>query len=192
MKLYEECPSYIEYGHKRYRLDLDFRKVLLVFDLYADPGILPEIQEEKTLDLLVKGFKKPPELMKQLLPLLNPLPSGEDNVKTIDFEQDMPLIYAAFWQTYGIDLERERLHWWKFLFLLQGLPSDTRMMQVVEIRTRPLPAPTRYNQKEIMELQKAKAKVALKLTEEERNAQYGKSLDSLFNMLREKAGEKNG
>ena len=37
MKLYEECPSYIEYGHKRYRLDLDFRKVLLVFDLYADP-----------------------------------------------------------------------------------------------------------------------------------------------------------
>lgn len=31
------------------------------------------------------------------------------------------------------------MHWWEFKALFDALPSDTKLMEVVEIRKRPLP-----------------------------------------------------
>jgi hypothetical protein len=46
------------------------------------------------------------------------------------------LISAAFQQAYGIGLDEiTSMHWWRFLGLLEGLPADTRFMEVVSIRT---------------------------------------------------------
>lgn len=53
-----------------------------------------------------------------------------------DIEYDAKLIYAAFWQTYGIDLyeQHNELHWVKFKALLSGLPKDTRFAEVTSLR----------------------------------------------------------
>lgn len=60
-----------------------------------------------------------------------------DAVNVIDFDEDANLIYASFLQAYGIDLydvDPEGLHWYKFRALLQGIPPDTQLSRLIEIR----------------------------------------------------------
>ncbi|WP_455046632.1 Gp15 family bacteriophage protein [Mogibacterium timidum] len=60
-----------------------------------------------------------------------------DAVNVMDFDKDANLIYASFLQAYGIDLydvEPEGLHWYKFRALLQGIPPDTQLSRLIEIR----------------------------------------------------------
>lgn len=52
-----------------------------------------------------------------------------------DFSQDADALLSSFWQAYGIDLERDEIHWWKFRRLMFGLPADTPFMQRVHIRS---------------------------------------------------------
>lgn len=61
--------------------------------------------------------------------------AGLNNKQPFDFETDADLIYAGFMQQYGIDLQREDMHWWKFMILLENLGSDTRLQKVMEYRT---------------------------------------------------------
>ncbi len=49
------------------------------------------------------------------------------------FEQDNRMIYTAFLARYGIDLTRERLHWFKFLAMLGDL-GDCTLAEVMSIR----------------------------------------------------------
>lgn len=53
-----------------------------------------------------------------------------------DVEYDANLIYAGFWQSYGIDLfeVHDKLHWIKFKALLSGLPKDTRFAEITSLR----------------------------------------------------------
>lgn len=57
--------------------------------------------------------------------------SGE---QVISFTKDEELIYASFLSEYGIDLSKEKLHWWRFLALLRALGPDTALMRVVAVR----------------------------------------------------------
>lgn len=52
-----------------------------------------------------------------------------------DFKQDADALTASFRQAYGIDLETDELHWWKFRRLMFGLPVDSPFMQRVQIRS---------------------------------------------------------
>lgn len=52
------------------------------------------------------------------------------------FEQDADLIFAAFWEAYGIDLTAVGgLHWWKFRALFKALPSECEFCKVMGYRT---------------------------------------------------------
>ncbi|ATE84843.1 hypothetical protein vBOeSunk162_15 [Oenococcus phage vB_OeS_unk162] len=66
----------------------------------------------------------------------NLMDDEENTPQAYSFDYDSDLIYAAFMQTYRIDLVQERhsLSWSKFNALLAGLPSDTMFSKVVEIR----------------------------------------------------------
>ena len=51
------------------------------------------------------------------------------------FEHDAGLIYAAFLQTYKIDLQDiAYMHWWRFRFLFNALPKDCEFMRAMEYR----------------------------------------------------------
>jgi len=60
-----------------------------------------------------------------------------DKEQVIDFNVDAELIYSAFMQAYGIDLidEQGKLHWLKFRALLHGLPTETRLMEIIGYRS---------------------------------------------------------
>lgn len=61
--------------------------------------------------------------------------AGINNKQPFDFETDADLIYAGFVQQYGIDLQTEDMHWWKFMILLENLGEDTRLSRIMEYRT---------------------------------------------------------
>lgn len=55
--------------------------------------------------------------------------------RVFDYHYDFDLLYAAFKQTYDVDLfEEEYLHWWRFRAMFMALPKETQLMQVVGIR----------------------------------------------------------
>ena len=96
------------------------------------------------------------------------------------YEQDAGLIRAAFRQVYGIDLFRDNLHWLEFTELLTNLPEGNRYADVLGIRARPMPAPTKYNQKEREWLMQAKQSVALHLTDKEQERKYDSDVSKVF------------
>ena len=91
------------------------------------------------------------------------------------------MIRTAFFRI-GVDLLKDKIHIFQFLELLSDLPSDTALMRTIEIRQRPVPVLTKDNAKQVEALVKAKQKVAIKISEEERREQFAKSLknSSLF------------
>ncbi len=87
-------------------------------------------------------------------------------------------------QDYQIDLydQVDKLDWRKFIYLFVGLSDKTKIMQVMSIRAREMPKPTKYNGEEISQLYKLKAYYSL---DDVGDKQSG--LDSLFNIARGRA-----
>lgn len=95
--------------------------------------------------------------------------------KAYCFEQDSDLIFAAFYQTYSIDLNTvEGLHWWKFRALFQGLPAECEFCKIMGYRlmdTKGLPKKQKqhYDQLKQLHALKNQMNVASALTLAERN-----------------------
>ena len=66
-------------------------------------------------------------------------------------------------QEYGIDLidQQGKLSWKKFMWLFNGLGSDTKIKQVMHIREMEIPQFNGKNQKQIQEIQELKSYYAL-------------------------------
>lgn len=57
--------------------------------------------------------------------------------RVYDFSQDAPLIYAAFFSQYRIDLQdlpSGALHWWKFRAMFAGLKEDNEIVRIMGVR----------------------------------------------------------
>lgn len=183
MKLQDKLPDSITVKGKRIPLDLDFRNVLRLMETLDDKTLMPEAREYLALKCIMK---RPPRdttaAMMEVKALLFP-PSkrkGEQPNKITDFVQDAGLIRSAFLQVYGVDLFTARMHWLQFTELLHNLPEGNRYTETVGIRARPIPTPTKYNQKEREWLIEAKAAVALEMSEEDAQKQYEAQVGNLF------------
>ncbi len=55
--------------------------------------------------------------------------------RCFDFEADSKYIYAAFLSEYGLDLQKEDIHWHTFCALLGALSESSKFMQIVSYRT---------------------------------------------------------
>lgn len=61
---------------------------------------------------------------------------NENNKRIYSYEFDSDLIFDAFLNQYGIDLEEiEYLHWWKFKAMFNGLKSDNKIVEIMEYRS---------------------------------------------------------
>ena len=61
------------------------------------------------------------------------------------------MIYAAFRQTHGIDLQTADLHWFEFLALFRDLGSETTFITVIALRKRILDGTATKEDKKIAE-----------------------------------------
>ena len=182
MKLHERLPDSVTVNGKRIRVDLEFRNVLRMLETLERRDMMPEAREYVAVKAICR-HPRPGVLGAVIKLLFTHNKKTEGGAKVTSFEQDAPLIRAAFRQTYGIDLYRQKLHWIEFTELLRGIPEGTRYAETVGIRVREMPAPTKYNAKEREWLAKAKAAVALEIPEEERMQNYDRDVINIFRAL---------
>lgn len=133
--------------------------------------LYPPVEKVKLLEEIGKRYietKKRPQIKK------NPMP-------VLDFEKDGDYIYASFMQDYQIDLidEQGRLPWKKFLYLFNGLSSDTKIKQVMQIRSMEVPQYNGKNAKQIQQISELKSYYALPV----RGGGGQAGLDMLFRTL---------
>lgn len=147
--LVDPLPEVVIVGGMEYQINTGFRTSVLFELLVRDKKIL---DQAKIIGMLKLYYPQEPvdkdEAIKKILWFYNcgkQEEKKEERNKTAkdfrqdkvlySFEQDAPLIYAAFLAEYGIDLQDiEDLHWWKFSALFDGLSDDRKIRQVMRIR----------------------------------------------------------
>ncbi len=126
-------PEYVKVGDKKYKINTDFRVAIecneiaqddtigdterplaIIYKLYGDEGLDNPQDWEKLMELAIKYLT------------LNKETSNVDKGQAIDmdFAEDMNYIEASFMSDYKIDLAKEKMHWWKFYSLLEGLSNS--------------------------------------------------------------------
>ena len=186
LKLFDRLPEGVKVGRRFFRCDFDFRNVLKMLEIMQRDDITPLARDYLCVRCVILrriGLKTASEAYKALCDLLFEKPAEQAEKRLVSFGQDAGLIRAAFRQVYRIDLYRERLTWFEFMELFQGLPDGNRFEDVVGIRAKPLPAPNKYNAKERQALMEAKRKVAIHLTEREQEKKYQQDIGRIFSGL---------
>lgn len=194
MRLQDRLPEGVTVDGKFYRMDFDFRNVLKMIEVLDRDDMMPEAQAYKALSFLQKRPKNAVKVLEAVKSLLFKAPRKKCGQKVTDWVQDAPLIRAAFMQAYRIDLYRDKVHWIEFTELLNAIPEGNRYSEIVGIRARPMPEPTKWNQKEREWLLRAKADYALELTEKEQAEQHQRDIANIASVLIAMAGGsvKNG
>lgn len=124
----------------------DFRIGVQIAQAFEDVDLSPQEAYATALRLLFGRSVPPPETAMAALQWFmrggkEPQPStgsgGKETPRGFDFDYDDGRIYSAFRRVYGIDLHRERLHWFAFLHLMSDL-GDCALTQIAHYRTADL------------------------------------------------------
>lgn len=199
MKPYSRRTDTIVFRGKKMGLYLYYDLVLGCFDVWSCADLDDRSKMAAALDLLTNRNKntdllslaEQAELHSQIFEEkinLNKRHS-KPGPKTVDFIFDFDLIYAGFYQAYHIDLidQRGLLTWYQFYNLFQGLPDNTKIKEVMGIRGRDIPSPTKYNQKEIQSLIELKQYWALPPDKNLEN-NYQTQVNQLFDAVKTMCG----
>lgn len=178
MRLNDPLVTSFLYEGVDFPIDLAFDNVLDVFDVLNDKDLRDYERAEICLVLLLDKEVSGEEAVtlwnfiyesfihieaKKSIEydrLGNPLPVQKEQKQSIDFDKDGEYILASFQQAYNINLYREqgKLHWHEFKALLSGLPSDTVMQRIIQIRLwEPSKGESQEYKQSMRELQKAYA-----------------------------------
>lgn len=126
-------PEYVEVEGKKYKINTDFRVAIecnriaeddtignleralgVIYTLFGDEGINTPNHYEKLL-----------ELAQKYLVCGNELDNNVNDKPDMDFIEDYGLIWASFMSDYnGLDLDKTKMHWWKFMDLMNGLSNS--------------------------------------------------------------------
>lgn len=180
LRLFDSLPDSVTVDGKRHKMDFDFRNVLRMMETLSREDLVPEARDYLALKCLTKRPRNVARVLQAVNETLFEKEPSRNEKRITSFKQDAPLIRAAFRQVYGIDLFRDRLHWLEFTDLLHGLPEGNRYEEVLGIRSRPIPAPNKWNQKEREWLMQAKQSVALHLSEREAERKYEQDAANVF------------
>lgn len=188
-------PEYVEIEGKLYKINTDFRYAIecdriardetigdleralaIIYTLFGEEGINSQEHYEKLLNLAKKYLSCGKEI------------ENTNEEPDMDFIQDYSYIKTSFRSDYGINLEKEQMHWWEFFDLINGLSNSELGNCCVLNRVRNLrnyDVSQIKDAKERQKIIKAKEKVALKkpkkdvkLTEEQQ-----KSVDEFYKSL---------
>ena len=125
-------PEYTEIDDKRYKINTDFRVAIecnriaedntigdlerslaIIYTLFGDEGINTPEHYEKLLEMAKKYLLCGKEF------------DEEANEKPdMDFIEDYSYITTSFLSDYHIDLDNCKMHWWRFMDLMNGLSNS--------------------------------------------------------------------
>ena len=124
-------PEYVKVGEKKYKINTDFRVAIecnriaedeticdleralaIIYTLFGEEGINSQDDYEKLLELAQKYLLCGKEF------------KDTNEKPDMDFIEDMDYIEASFMSDYHMDLENTKMHWWKFMKLMNGLSNS--------------------------------------------------------------------
>jgi len=158
----------------------DFRQGLRFFRALADKDL---DEGERSMIIVRLFFDKFPKDTSTIWPFIEWFIScGADKKEgsgeqVFDWNVDAGRLYAAFIQTYGINLSDPdvKMHWWVFMELFKALPEDTMLLKVMDIRGK---KPPKYADDEYKDaLRKAKRAFAIETSDDSARS-LGESLKS--------------
>lgn len=126
-------PEYVEVKGKQYKINTDFR-VAIECNRIAEDNTIGDF--ERVLAIIYKLFGEEglnnPENYEDLFELGQRylLCDKEYNVEAnkkpdMDYDQDYGLIWVSMYGEYnGLDIDKEKIHWWKFTELMEGLSNS--------------------------------------------------------------------
>lgn len=188
-------PEYIEVEGKKYKINTDFR-VAIKCGKIAENGDINDVERAMAIIYLLFGEKALDDThnLEKLLELAEKyLRCGKDiieeqtseEMQDFDFGEDMPYIEASFMSDYHIDLEGKKMHWWKFMKLINGLSNSELgnccvLNNVRNIRN--LDVTKIKDEKERQKMIDAKQAVALKKNKKQYSQEEEDNIDE-FNRL---------
>lgn len=125
-------PEHAEVDGKQYKINTDFR-VAIECNRVAEDNSIGDYERALAIIYLLFGDEgiDTPEHYQKLLELAQKyLLCGQEHDTNnkekpdMDYIQDMPYIEASFMSDFHIDLENEKMHWWKFNRLINGLSNS--------------------------------------------------------------------
>lgn len=166
-------PKYVIIDNERYDIDTDFRTAIecnriaedetigdyeralaVIYTLFGDKGIDTPLHYEKLL-----------KVAKNYLSCGKKVEVNQNETPDMDYIQDYDYIEASFMSDYHIDLSNEKMHWWKFNKLMNGLSNSefgnccvlNRVRNLRNFDTKDI-----KDAKEKQKIEEAKRQVALK------------------------------
>lgn len=183
-----KCPQYVEIEGKKYKINTSFKVALkcdevysredisayekllaIIYLLFGDEGLKDKENYDKLIDLAIKYL------------LCGEEPDNSNEKPDMDFKEDYRLIKASFRTDYGIDIDKENLHWWDFYTYLNGLKEDSILNRIRGVRT--YDASKISDRKEKQEFIKLQHKVALKKDAIVLTKEQEKSMEELNKIL---------
>lgn len=144
--LKRRLPSTVEVGGISYKIDPRYDTALAILDCMQDELFPEEDRIEMALDMFyVDAMPVHQEVALALMyDFLNmgEEPSSEpihgdvrQSEPLLDFDKDGNAIYTHFLREFGIDLQDDPIHWWKFQVLLQDIGEKSSLQNMLNIRT---------------------------------------------------------
>lgn len=193
----EPPPNVLELGGRKYKLTLYFDRVIRFYDMMREKE--SEWSDQDKIDIayswLVASPQKAslPEKYAVIREINDNWLSDRKNEKevrrktrtAVNFIADSKYIYAAFQQYYGINLfeQQGRLLWWEFIAMFDSLPEESKIKEIMYIRTRDTPEFNGHNSDEIFRIQEQREYYFLDENWEEIREESENALGNLFDKL---------
>lgn len=193
--LTDSLPETLTIGGREYNINTDYSTWIRYEQLLTSENELSDEETFEEILRLVFPKKRPsrnfdPETAERIMWFYR---CGKDEKKTgndsrddvFSYDYDDGYITAAFKQQYGINLNRDKLHWWEFSAYMLALSEDTEFVKIMGIRVMKidpkLPAATKNYYQRMKQLYKLP--VARKVEEHTRRLEEalinGESIDDL-------------
>lgn len=167
-------PEYVEVENKKYKINTDFR-IAIKCNQVAEDETIGDYERALAIIYMLFGEEaiNTPDHYETLLKLAKKYLSCGEEIENMnknekpdmDFIEDYAYIKTSFRSDYGINLDKENLHWWEFFDLINGLSNSELGNCCILNRIRNL---RNYDTKDITDIkekrkiEKAKEQVALK------------------------------
>jgi len=142
--LIDELPNTVKIDNEEYKINSGFRESILFELMMQDTSISEEDKIIQALELYYPILPK--NINEAIEKILWFYRCGKDEVETknkgtgkstqiYSYNFDDDLIYSAFLDQYGVDLQDVNyLHWWKFKAMFKALKEDNEIVKIMEYR----------------------------------------------------------
>ena len=144
--LIDEVPTSVLIDGVSYEINWDFRYSVMFETLMLDPSVSDEEKLVKALNLYYPVI--PTNIDVAVDKILwfyqrghidteksKGKGKGGKTKRVYDYAHDDAYIYSAFLDQYGVDLQDDQIHWWKFKAMFEALSNETEFVKIMGYRS---------------------------------------------------------